>query len=56
MWVVSGTVDADVRSYKVTKLFQGNRYLFRVMAENKVGPGPPAQISESVEAKLPYGE
>ena len=56
MWVVAGTVDADIEQFKVSKLFQGNRYLFRVTAENKVGCGPAVELSEPAEAKLPYGE
>jgi hypothetical protein len=52
---VAGTTDVDVNTFKVTKLFQGNMYKFRVFAENRVGPGEPAETAEAVEAKLPYG-
>ena len=55
MWIVAGTVDADEFSFRCTKLFQGNKYLFRVTAENRVGSGDAAELSEPVIAKLPYG-
>ena len=56
MFVIAGTIDASESQYKVTKLFQGNAYQFRVSAENRVGPGPPAEIVEPTVAKLPYGK
>ena len=55
MWMVCGTVPASELTVRVGKLLQGNSYLFRISAENRVGPGPPAQLSEPVVAKLPYG-
>jgi len=55
MWVVCGTVAASELSVRVGKLLQGNSYLFRVSAENRVGPGPPTELAEPVIAQLPYG-
>ena len=55
-WVVAGTVEASVLSYKVTKLFQGNAYLLRVAAENRVGMSLPIELDHPVIAKLPFGE
>ena len=55
MWMVCGTVAASELSVRVGKLLQGNSYLFRVSAENRVGPGPPTELSEPVVARLPYG-
>ena len=56
MWAIAGTADGTHHEYKVTKLFTGNNYLFRVYAENRVGPGEPATIENPVIAKLPYGK
>ena len=49
-------MDVSERTFKATKLFQGNGYLFRVTAENRVGLGEPAQTEKPTIAKLPYGE
>lgn len=51
----TGDTDADTLQFKVTKLFEGNEYLFRVSAENVVGRGKPAELSEPVMARLPFG-
>ena len=55
MWMVCGTVPAGELSVRVGKLLQGNSYLFRVSAENRVGPGPPSEMPEPVVARLPFG-
>ena len=55
MWMVCGTVPASELSIRVGKLLQGNSYLFRVSAENRVGPGPPTELTEPVTARLPFG-
>ena len=55
MWMICGTVSASQLSVRVGKLLQGNSYLFRVSAENRVGTGPPTELPEPVIAKLPYG-
>ena len=55
MWMVCGTVAASELSIRVGKLLEGNSYLFRVTAENRVGRGPPTELSEPVVARLPYG-
>lgn len=39
--------------YHVTKLIEDKEYLFRVKAENRVGPGPPC-ISKPLAAKDPF--
>jgi len=55
MWMVCGTVSASELSIRVGKLLQGNSYLFRVSAENRVGPGPHTELPEPIVARLPYG-
>jgi len=54
-WIVSGTISASEHTYKVTKLIQGNSYVFRVSAENGVGVGPPTELKDKIIARLPYG-
>ncbi|RXN36975.1 hypothetical protein ROHU_002464 [Labeo rohita] len=51
-WTV---VDSKIPSviYKVTKLLQGDEYIFRVMAVNKYGIGEPLE-SEAIIARNPY--
>lgn len=53
-WV---TVTSTLRhlKYNVLKLIEGKEYVFRVKAENRVGPGPPC-VSKPVVAKDPFGE
>ena len=41
--------------FQVTKLFQGNSYLIRVTAENRVGTSSPIMTKQAITAKLPYG-
>uniref|UniRef100_A0A8C3F8A2 Titin n=1 Tax=Chrysemys picta bellii TaxID=8478 RepID=A0A8C3F8A2_CHRPI len=52
VWTV---VDSNVQtlSCKVTKLLEGNEYVFRIMAVNKYGVGEPLE-SEPVIAKNPF--
>jgi len=51
-----GDTTADKRQFKVTKLLEGNDYMFRVAAENEIGQGKPASLAEPVTAKLPFGQ
>ena len=54
-WIQAATVDGGTTKHAIGKLIEGNEYLFRVVAENKIGTGPPAELSQPVAAKLPYG-
>ena len=55
MWMVCGTVAPSQLSVRVGKLLQGNSYLFRVFAENRVGTGPPEELEQPVIPRLPFG-
>lgn len=54
-WIQAATIDGRTTSCVVGKLYEGNDYFFRVYAENKIGTGPPAELTQPITAKLPYG-
>ena len=41
---------------KATKLTEGHKYHFRVVAENSVGVSEPCETDDPITAKLPFGE
>jgi Fibronectin type III domain len=49
-------VDATTTQLKVTRLFEGLDYMFRVFAENPAGLSSPCETDKSIKAKLPFGE
>lgn len=49
-------VDARTSKFKVTRLFEGTDYYFRVFAENLAGLSPPCTTERPVRAKPPYGK
>jgi len=55
MWVECATVAPNKLSVRVRHLLQGNSYLFRVSAKNRVGAGPPTALQQPVVTQLPYG-
>ena len=51
------TVEETVTTFKAEGLFEGASYLFRVFAENKVGPSlQAAETTSPQKAKLPFGK
>ena len=56
MWSPVGKVDTDTLGIRVTGLFEGQSYLFRVAAENQCGRSDYVETVKSVTAKLPFGE
>jgi len=55
-WISAGQSETETLAFKVTKLFEGTKYDFRVAAENKIGIGEYVELDESVTAKLPFGK
>jgi len=55
-WATIGHLDASTFSFRATKLLEGNRYHFRVTAENAVGTGQPIETTHAVEVKSPFGQ
>jgi hypothetical protein len=51
-----GSVDTRTLTYDATRLFEGNEYMFRVMAENLAGLSGPCETQGPVRAKLPFGK
>ena len=47
---------ATCTNFKVTDLNEDSKYDFRVIAENKVGCGPPSQPSQQIHTKDPWGK
>ena len=54
-WSNAGEVDADKFKCKVSRLFEGSSYYFRVAATNALGTGPYAEMDSAIKAKLPFG-
>ena len=51
-----GTTNASIRTFKITKLVEGNDYYVRVTAENVIGVSDPTTTGEPIRARLPFGE
>jgi len=54
MWSQAAKVDKDTFTVKVTNLFEGQNYLFRVAAENQCGRGAYIELPQPVTTKLPF--
>lgn len=53
-WITISTTCKDT-NFSVQGLTEGNEYIFRVMAVNENGMGPPLEGLNPVKAKSPYG-
>lgn len=54
-WATVGRVDDSTHSYRITRLLPGNRYNFRVSAENSVGLGSALETIEAIEMRSQQG-
>ena len=55
-WLRCNKEPVSDKTYKVTDLIEDNEYVFRIVAVNKVGEGPPGPLSANVKAKDPWGK
>ena len=55
MWSQAAKMDSNTFTMKVTNLFEGQNYLFRVAAENQSGRGAYTELAKPVLTKLPFG-
>jgi len=55
VYVQAEDVDGKTLKAKMTKLTEGNKYFFRVAAENEIGLSDWTETTEPVEAKMPFG-
>ena len=55
-FVSVGYVDRNILSYRVTRLHEGCKYMFRVGAENRFGMGQEATTEQPVLIKMPFGK
>ena len=55
-WVRANRDRVTETSYTVTDLTEGNKYEFRISAENKAGIGKASETSGAKLARPPYGK
>jgi len=55
-YIPIGTTTDNVCEFRVIRLVAGNEYVLRVSAENEVGVGDPAELSQGITAKSPYSK
>ena len=49
-------MNANITTYACTKLMEGKEYFFRVAAENEIGIGEFAELTDGIIAKSPFGK
>ena len=54
MFTHAGATDAATLEFKVQKLTEGNKYFFKIYAQNEVGASEPGMNDEPITAKLPF--
>jgi len=55
-YIPVGTTSDTGYEFRVIRLVAGNEYVLRVSAENEVGVGEPAELSQGITAKSPFCE
>ena len=58
IWVKTNNVPASQKpTAKVTGLFEGSEYFFRIFSVNSIGPSKdPTTTKKSYKARIPYGK
>ena len=55
-YIPVGTTSPDTTQFRVIRLVAGNEYVLQVSAENEVGAGEPAELSQGITAKSPFSK
>jgi hypothetical protein len=55
-YIPVGTTSPDTTQFRVIRLVAGNEYVLQVSAENEVGVGEPAELSQGITAKSPFSK
>ena len=55
-WIPLKVKPTTTNELDVTDLFEGQKYEFRVVAENRVGAGKPGEPNAPIVAKSPFSE
>ena len=55
-YIPVGTTSPDTTQFRVIRLVAGSEYVLQVSAENEVGVGEPAELSQGITAKSPFSE
>jgi len=55
-YIPVGTTSPDTTQFRVIRLVAGSEYVLQVSAENEVGVGDPAELSQGITAKSPFSK